>query len=197
VHIYDEGKDVWKTIWEDGAFTSHLYYQYCFSHIPNSRLHCWIWKSKVVLRIKVFAWLLISDRLNTRDMPRRRNWNVTNDYTCVLCHANQTEDWIHLFFDCNFSRRIWSYLQVDWSQGDTIEDMFFQARKEFAKPFFAEVVILACWHIWKQRNNKKFEHIRPSFGAWKAQFVHEASLHVHRVKDKHSDSFKIWIDSLL
>jgi hypothetical protein len=45
---------------------------------------------------------------------------------------------------------------VDWSQGDTIEDMFFQARKEFAKPFFAEVVILACWHIWKQRNNKFF-----------------------------------------
>jgi hypothetical protein len=86
---------------------------------------------------------------------------------------------------------------VDWSQGDTIEDMFFQARKDFAKPFFAEVFILACWHIWKQRNNKKFEHIRPSFGAWKAQFVHEASLHVHRVKDKHSDSLKIWIDSLL
>jgi hypothetical protein len=116
-------------------------------------------------------------------MLRRRNWNVTNGYTCVLCHAHQIEDWIHLFFDCNFSRRIWSYLQVEWSQGDTIEEMFFKARKEFAKSFFFEVVILACWHIWKQRNNKVFEHIRP--------------LHVHGVKDKHSDSFKLWFDSLL
>jgi hypothetical protein len=92
---------------------------------------------------------------------------------------------------------MWSYLQVEWTQEHTIEEMFSKARKEFAKPFFTEVIILACWHIWKQRNSKFFEHIRPSFGSWKAHFVHEASLHVYRVKDKHSDLFKSWIDSLL
>jgi hypothetical protein len=56
---------------------------------------------------------------------------------------------------------------VEWSQGDTIEEMFFKAQNEFAKPFFffAEVVILACWHIWKQRNSNFFDHIGPSFGS--------------------------------
>jgi hypothetical protein len=71
------------------------------------------------------------------------------------------------------------------------------SKEIFAKPFFTEVVILACWHIWKQRNGKVFEHIRPSFGSWKAQFVHEAFLHVHRVKHKHAAIFKSWTENLL
>jgi hypothetical protein len=29
----------------------------------------------------------------------------------------------------------------------TIEDKFIYARKDFVKPFFTEVVILAAWHI--------------------------------------------------
>jgi hypothetical protein len=73
---------------------------------------------------------------------------------------------------------------VEWTQEDTIEDMFISARKLFSKPFFTEVIILACWHIWKQRNGAIFENIRPSLAFWKRQFVHEASLHVHRVRDK-------------
>jgi hypothetical protein len=63
-----------------------------------------------MLRIKVFGWLLISDRLNTRDMLRRRHWNVSNDLACVLCPTHWTEDWKHLFFYCNFSRRIWNHI---------------------------------------------------------------------------------------
>jgi hypothetical protein len=76
----------------------------------------------------------------------------------VLCPSHITEDWIHLFFDYNFSRRIWAYLQVAWIQGNHIEAMFLSPRKDFHKPFFSEVVILSCWHIWKQRNASIFEN---------------------------------------
>jgi hypothetical protein len=105
----------------------------------------------VVLGIKIFAWLLVSDRLHTRDMLRLRNWNVITDFTCVLCPTHTTEDWIHLFFDCNISRRIWNYLQVEWTQEDTVEDMFISAIKSFSKPFFTEVIILACWYMEKEK----------------------------------------------
>jgi hypothetical protein len=114
-----------------------------------------------------------------------------------MCPTHQTEDWIYLFFDCNFSRRVWSYLQIDWTQEDNIEQMFITARASFAKPLSTEVVILACWHIWKQRNGAIFENIRPSFGSWRRQFIHEATLHVHRVKAKHADVFTLWIHNLL
>jgi hypothetical protein len=101
------------------------------------------------LRIKVFAWLLVSDRINTRDMLMRRHLNVTNVFHCVLCPCQATEDWQHLFFHCNFSIRVWSYLQIEWESGSSFENIFMQARRKFNKPFFTEVVILAAWHISK------------------------------------------------
>jgi hypothetical protein len=149
-----------------------------------------------VLKIKVFAWLLISDRLNTKDMIKRRHWNVTDEYHCILCSSHTYEDRIHLFFECVFSIRIWNYLQIDWSVGDTIEEKFIHARKEFGKPFFTEVVILALWHIWKQRNGLIFQHTRPSFRAWRRDFIHDVYLHKHRVKQKHVSQLQTWIDSL-
>jgi hypothetical protein len=37
--------------------------------------------------------------------------------------------------------------------------------------------------------------VRPSFRAWVSKFKHEVTLHAHRIKDKHSESFKSWIDT--
>jgi hypothetical protein len=198
VHCDPMVSDVWSTIWKDGVYSSRLYYQYCFKDIVASKIYSAIWSSKVMLRIKVFAWLLVSDRLNTRDMIRRRHWNVTNNqFHCVLCPTHLTEDWMHLFFDCNFSIRIWCYLQIQWEPGDTFEEIFFAAKRKFQKPFFSEVVILALWHIWKQRNEAIFQGIMPTFRGWRRRFIHDATMHVHRVKAKHSDSFSRWIESLL
>jgi hypothetical protein len=198
VHCDSMVKDVWSTVWKDGVYTSCLYYKHCFKDVVASKIYAAIWSSKVMLRNKVFAWLLVSDRLNTRDMIRKRHWNVTNNqFHCVLCPTFSTEDWMHLFFDCNFSVRIWCYLQIEWEPGDTFEQIFFEAKRKFAKPFFTEVVILALWHIWKQRNEAIFQGILPTFRGWKRRFIHEATMHVHRVKAKHSDSFSRWIDSLV
>lgn len=35
------------------------------------------------------------------------------------------------------------------------------AREGFGEPFFSEVVFLACWHIWLQRNSKVFISASP------------------------------------
>ena len=78
-----------------------------------------------------------------------------------------------------------------------MEEIFSVARRKFSKPFFMEVVILATWHIWKQRNEAIFQRVIPSFKGWKRRFTHEASMHVHRVRDKHVECFAQWIDSLV
>jgi hypothetical protein len=189
--------DKWCTIWKDGVFTSSLYYQHYFKDIKASSVLKWIWKSRVLLRIKVFGWLLVNDRLNTKDMLRRRHWTVTNNLSCVLCPTHIDEDWLHLFFHCNFSQRVWNYLQIEWEPGDTMEEIFCLSRRNFTKPFFTEVVLLATWHIWKQRNEAIFQGVLPSFRGWRRRFVQDALLHVHRIKDKHVDSFKLWVNSLV
>jgi hypothetical protein len=197
MHFDIQQPDKWSTTWPEGNFTSWMYYKHCFAHLPDTIMFKWIWKSRAVLKIKVFAWLLISDRLNTKDMLRRRHWTVSGDQFCVLCPSHIVEDWLHLFFHCNFSVRIWNYLQVEWDPGDTFEEIFLAARKKFDKPFFPEVVMLAAWNIWKQRNEAIFQHILPSFRNWRRCFIQDISLHKHRVRDKHVASLSRWIDTLL
>lgn len=193
--MHESGKDCWKTVWKDGVYTSSLYYHPTFREQVVSKLFSHIWSSKCILRIKVFAWLLLSDRLNTRDMLRRRNCNVTNILHCELCPTGQTEDWQHLFFQC--SVRIWTYLQIEWGQEDTLENTVQHARNAFNKPFFFEVIIIACWHIWKQRNGAIFEGVMPTFRSWKAAFVHDITLHICRVKKAHQNILTQWIETLM
>ena len=52
------------------------------------------------------------------------------------------------------SQRIWSYLQIEWSGNDDLQSIVTAARRSFGHPFFMEVVITACWHIWLLRNYK-------------------------------------------
>jgi hypothetical protein len=148
------------------------------------------------MKHKVFAWLLLSDRLNTRDLLKRRHWKVTEDEHCVLCPGRIFEDRIHLFFECTFSSRIWNYLQIDWEGDDDMQVVLNKARRSFAQPFFMEVIILACWNIWLIRNGKIFSAEKSSFIKWKAKFIQDISLLQYRIKLKHKDRLLSWIRAL-
>jgi hypothetical protein len=149
-----------------------------------------------MMKTKVFAWLLLVDRLNTRDLLQRRNWKVTDDTHCVICPGRIYEDRIHLFFECNFSVRIWNYLQIEWHPHDQMQEVLDQARRSFGHPFFMEVMMVACWNIWIIRNEKNFRSERSSFTKWRSKFIHEITLLQYRIKVKHRDSFLSWIKSL-
>jgi hypothetical protein len=91
------GNDSWVYAW-GSSYTASKYYKHIHEHIQVIGLYKWIWKSSCIMKHKFFAQLLISDSLNTRDMLKRRHWNVTEDTHCVLCFARAYEDRMHLFF---------------------------------------------------------------------------------------------------
>jgi hypothetical protein len=62
------------------------------------------------------------------------------------------EDNGHLFFSCNLSVQIWSYLQIDWSVVGDLQQTAVYARRQFSQPFFTAMVLSACWNIWKIMN---------------------------------------------
>jgi hypothetical protein len=190
-----QDNDQWVYIWGE-HYASARFYKHIHDHIQVPGVYKWLWKSCCIMKHKVFAWLLISDRLNTRDLLKRRHWHVTDDEHCVLCPGRNYEDRIHLLFECNFSRRIWNYLQIEWVGTDDMQLVLNGARKSFAKPFFMEVVILACWNIWLLRNGKIFSVEVCSFTRWKGKFIHDISLLQYRIKRKHKDMLIAWIRSL-
>jgi hypothetical protein len=68
-------KDEWHYYWGEN-YSAKQFYDHIHAHIMVPKVYTWLWKSSCVMKRKVFAWLLLVDRLNTRDLLRRRHWNV-------------------------------------------------------------------------------------------------------------------------
>jgi hypothetical protein len=100
-----QDRDRWVYDWGATVFTSQKYYQYCFRDITVHAAYGWLWKSKCTPKMKFFCWLLISDRLNTRNMLRRRNICLNTGYSCMLCHNPPEETVEHLIFHCSFAKQ--------------------------------------------------------------------------------------------
>jgi hypothetical protein len=124
------------------------------------------------IKIKVFAWLLMMDRLNVRNILRKKKHKLQgNNYNCVLCSAHCEETTFHLFFSCPFSVACWRHLGINWRFDLDFHSMMEEAKAHFHNNFFMELFITGAWLIWKQRNDWIFNRSRPSFQSWKLGFI--------------------------
>lgn len=93
-------------------YAASKFYKFYFREIKPLACLPLIWKSKCEMKHKVFAWLLMIDRLNTHDLLARRQCPIENT-NCVVC-MQQREDRDHLFFSCTFSKTCWSAMGITW-----------------------------------------------------------------------------------
>lgn len=78
-----DNKDIWKYNW--GAdFSSSQAYKTLIGHSQIHDVYQWLWKCLCQPKHKVFFWLLIKDKLSTRNILRRKNMYL-DSYSCVLC----------------------------------------------------------------------------------------------------------------
>jgi hypothetical protein len=78
----NSNEDVWSYEW-GAKFTSKKFYNFCFRNTTPPAPFQWIWKSKLWPRLKFFAWQLLSDRLSTRDLLKRKNLNIGTTYVSL------------------------------------------------------------------------------------------------------------------
>jgi hypothetical protein len=111
--------DIWIYKWKSPTYRSSKFYQKHFESIVPPMPYKWIWQSKCMPRIKFFTWLLLNDRLNTRDMLRRRHQVLEEGYQCVM-HQQNIDETLHLlFFYCSSSQSRWFAVGIQWDmQGD-------------------------------------------------------------------------------
>jgi hypothetical protein len=96
---------------------------------------------------------LLNDRLNTRNILRRREKFLEEGYYCVLCHDGIEETVEHLFFNCPASTSRWFALGIIWHETANIHEKLHIAKQSFMQPFFMEIVMIGAWCIWKERND--------------------------------------------
>lgn len=87
-----EAKDTWSYVWGSKEFNARKYYKFYFKDVKAHKTYRSLWKSKVTMKIKIFRWLLLSHRLNTRNMLKRRHYNIRDDLDCLLCGQQIEED---------------------------------------------------------------------------------------------------------
>jgi hypothetical protein len=66
----------WTYIWGSAKYTSSKFYNLSFSAIQAPTPFKWIWDSKVSKKIKIFIWLLFRDRINSRNLLKRKNYKI-------------------------------------------------------------------------------------------------------------------------
>jgi hypothetical protein len=145
--------DTWVLRDSNKVYSSKRVYHALAPSDPAPRPMMWIWKSCVLPKIKIFFWLLLQDRLNTRDLLARKNCSIPSQ----LCEDANVEDFIHLFFACDFSQRFWWNLSIEWNTELTIMDLLLDGKRRHSISCFKEVLIAGCWTIWNQRNRAIFD----------------------------------------
>lgn len=127
-------KDQWTFIWGNNKYTSSRLYRFVFAGLQEPITFKLLWKAKSTPRIKFFGWLLIMDRLNTKDMLQRRNSNVQSGTNCVLCLRGMRETRDHLFFECDFAKHCWTLINIVWSGHLGIHGGILTARETSRNP---------------------------------------------------------------
>jgi len=203
---YDEDSiDRWFPIWGQ-QYSSRKFYSHVYRDLETHPcIYRLIWKCRCTQRLKFFAWLIVVDRLNTKDMLQRRHLNIQGTSTCMMCNSGQDETIEHLFFECQFAQECWQKIDINWvlsrnimdrlHQASTILDRLHQAATIHNIPCFTEAAIIASWELWKLRNDKVFLRRVPTLHLWFSNFKSQCLLQSCIFKEVLKTSFCVWLDA--
>lgn len=88
--------DTWTGTGQNRKYSSIKMYKTICARAEPNKLFTKIWKTANRLRHKIFFWLLLHDRVNTRNLLNRKNMFLES-YDCVFCNEHSEETLRHLF----------------------------------------------------------------------------------------------------
>jgi hypothetical protein len=143
--------DVWSYIWGNGQYSVSKAYNHFIGHAHVHPSFKWLSKSCCRMKLKVFFWLLLQNKLNTRGMLQRRHMTL-DSYTCELCLLQRVETLRHLFLLCSFPKNCWASIGVlvpSWLRAESATTYMLRS---INLPFAMEIIMIMCWCIWTERN---------------------------------------------
>ncbi|KAK1678260.1 hypothetical protein QYE76_039108 [Lolium multiflorum] len=116
-----------------------------------------VWDGWAPSRVKFFAWLLVQSRIQTKDNLLRKTIVDVAEAGCTLCAAS-IETASHLLLHCPAAARLWDAVGVVVPAAAHINELHLirAPRRVPAETASTFLLVLGCWHIWKQRNAKVF-----------------------------------------
>nr|XP_043611474.1 uncharacterized protein LOC122583102 [Erigeron canadensis] len=123
------------------------------------------WSYWVPNKVNIFMWRLIMERIPTVDALKNRNCFLPNE-VCVLCETD-SKTVNHLFCSCGVATIVWQFIR-NWcraspfflfSPKDLVVIHEFVGLEKKERKALKGIIIVACWCLWKCRNEKRFSNI--------------------------------------
>jgi hypothetical protein len=163
VQLSDTSNEIkWRLTRNDKYSTSSAYAAQFFGSFPDYNWSS-MWKTKIENKCKVWAWLILQNRLKTAVRIIKNGGNA--NLTCQLCCAhNETSS--HMLISCPFFRSVWHGLK-EWLGAELLPSPPTQHYRRF-KTWWNRMLssgepdrataknratkfIYAAWNIWKER----------------------------------------------
>ena len=161
-----DGPNAW--VWQEPRFSTRAVYQRLREQVAmEDPTFLWLWraawKSRLLLKIRILAWLLLRIRLKMRAFLHRVIPNVLA--SCALC-AGAEETCEHLLITCPVSSSIWQRANVDRLDISSWEAFWrsFGAGKQRLSAEWQRLFSI-LWSIWGHRNEVIFRERIPSVDA--------------------------------
>ncbi|KAH0925436.1 hypothetical protein HID58_017692 [Brassica napus] len=124
---------------------------------PIAQWHRVVWFKKRIPRHAFITWLVMRERMVTRD--RLISWGMNVSSTCLLC-ATCDETAPHIFFECDYSLSVWNGLisrsrLTPPSELQAIVDWLSSPQLTGKLKIMMHLIFQATiYHLWKERNNR-------------------------------------------
>lgn len=134
---------------------------------PRDSAASLIWHHQVPLKVSLFAWRLLRDRLPTKDNLVRRRVIDSEASLCVSdCGMSETAQ--HLFLSCDAFSPLWSlvrqWLGIIGVDTNVLLDHFLQfvnliGGGKTTRDFFQLIWLLCVWVLWNEHNDRLFNNV--------------------------------------
>lgn len=170
---------------ESGSYSAASAYKAQFEGMIYSYLPEAVWNNWASPKCKLFAWLILQNRVWTADRLQKRGW--PNCGACQLC-KREPESAAHILFKCRYSLRIWNSI-ITWlgiTNVDTSSWGNFETVKEWWLSFIyingkrrkslGSLIMLVSWELWLERNARVFRNFSSLPSVVVAKIKGEAAL---------------------
>lgn len=155
-----------KIIWKgtaSGTFSISSAYDIVRRKGTRVQWNKYVWHGNSTPRWAFISWLLMHNRLKTREALQSRNFNINGG--CLFCN-HPFENASHVFFKCSFTAAIWTNLLLKVGIRRTPQHWrteFNWFKKKVAgriqKARLLRGLLSSCvYYIWTERNEKLFNH---------------------------------------
>ena len=166
------------------------------NHIAKS-----IWKLSIPIKVKVFIWLLILDKVSVHsNLQKRRPYHSLSPGWCVMCKKHN-ESLDHLFLTCDFSIRFWNKILQEfgreWVIPRSASDVLFVGQglllQKKGKTLWKVVTTATFQEIWLEQNRRSFEGVEEKFDSIWDRIKLWVGIWLHFCKDFNSIPFALLI----